>query len=87
TDLFKSYDDYLESTVKLAFGAFGNTLGSIVRGLDLITNYPDGSYNTWKGLAYMAPIGFRNMMYALLWSMYGIRTRSGNPILDKENIN
>jgi hypothetical protein len=87
TDLFKSYDDYLESTVKLAFGAFGNTLGSIVRGLDLITSYPDGSYNTWKGLAYMAPIGFRNMMYALLWSMYGIRTRSGNPILDKENIN
>ena len=87
TDLFKSYNDYLESTVKLAFGAFGGMLGNMVRGIDLISKYPDGSYNTWKGLAFIAPVGFRNMINSLLWYMYGIRTRSGNPILDKEDIN
>jgi len=87
TDLFKDQDHYYEGLVKLLFGAAGGMGANFARGIDLMSSSDAGAYNWWKGLAYMAPAGARNLIYTYLWATDGVKTRSYMTLLDKRELN
>ena len=87
-DLFTSDkpEDLLVGTAKLILGSPGNTLGRAVAGMNIMADADFSSPEFWRGMAYASPAGLRNLIYAKIWDDQGVKTKSGNTLVSREEL-